>query len=136
MKSQTRRIIEAYRTACRALLEEFVEMYWRDGEYFPIYNQDYFVIGAGTIIGVVCFGDYFIDWEEIEYCVTHQVPVDTFWAWIQFMEMMDNDPPINHKTFFTSYPNLPCTKVNHSTKKKSSTTKPSTGNKRRKDGKK
>lgn len=135
MKSQTRRVIETYRTACTALLQEFVERYWRDEEYVPIYNQDYFVIGAETITGVVLFGDYFIGWEEIEYCVTNQVPVDTFWAWRQFVEMMDNEPPINYRTFFASYPNLPCTKAKTTTKKKSSTTKPSTGNRKRKDGK-
>lgn len=134
MKSKTRRIIEHYEKACMALLREFVERYWR-GEHLPIYNQDYFVIGAETITGVVLFGDYFIGWEEIEYCVTNQVPVDTFWAWRQFVEMMDNEPPINYRTFFASYPNLPCTKAKTTTKKKSSTTKPSTGNRKRKDGK-
>ena len=127
MKAKTIRTIEEYKKACKALLEEFVTMYWRDEEWSPRINEDYFVIGSWSITGSVCFGDYFISWDEVEYCVIYQVPMDTFWAWRQYEEENNYDAPINFKNFFESYPNLPCTKVKTTTKKKGSTTKPSTG---------
>ncbi len=124
MKSQARRIIEHYHKACMALLKEFVERYWDDTQV------EYFVIGVGNITGVVCVADIFIDWEEVEYCILDDVKPEVFWAWRQYLEMMDYKAPINHRTFFMSYPTTLCTKAKTTTKKRSSTTKPSTGSRK------
>jgi hypothetical protein len=92
-------------------------MYWEDGKSMKR-DEDYWVVGVGNVTGIVFVGDFFMSWEEIEYCMLHLVPDETFWAWRQYQEMLGYSTPINFKTFFESYPNLPCTKAKTTTKKK------------------
>lgn len=105
------KILSAYWESVHDVLDWFTGTYFSEEGEFLEPGIDYFVVPSFAFTGPIHIADYFISWEEIEYCIKENIPKETFFAWLEYTEKHEYKPPINYRTFFVSYPNLPCVKT-------------------------
>lgn len=75
MKKQS--LISQYIVVCNSIAEEFAHKYF-DKDADP----DFWV--AGTVGSVILISDYFINMEDMVYCLENKLTKKLFWEWMDY----------------------------------------------------
>lgn len=88
----TNLILQAYDESFELLVNEFVEIYYTDEEW---YSQDYYIIWewgrlAPDVVGI---GDYFWNITDMYESLKHNIPKDTLFDWYDYCldQHIEND---------------------------------------------
>lgn len=75
----------------RLFLIKYFEL--KDGE---LNSDDYFWVN-NEVGGICCYGDYYIAFSDILFCLNNNVPIDKFFEWYDLC--LETENPINLNTF-------------------------------------
>lgn len=70
------RALEIYRTGVDALVDQFIQIYFHDVE-----TDVDFIWARNHGIWIVNINDYYLNINDIEAALMHEIPVDTFFDW-------------------------------------------------------
>jgi hypothetical protein len=89
------KLIKRWVYSTNEIMKSFLIKYFEleDGE---LYKSDYFWV-ADEIGGICNFGDYYINFSDMVFCLSNDVPIDKFFEWYDWC--LESNKSVNLKSF-------------------------------------